>query len=298
MPFNITTAGGGGGGGAVGNFLASDGTTTIASGDSVVFDHADGPGTTILTLIADGDGGTTDSDMLLNVRNSNDSFPDDLFSIGAEHVGGASYSWGFINFKGKHQGSGTELADVRLGLTSAAFNRIEFTGATAIDMNGYVIASDYRVGTGTVFTGYNEGQGGSATGTVRIYSGFAGGDVALGTASGPDDVWSLENHKFSSTLEQDVNDAGVGARLNQQGAGETLILQSNSIDIATFSENTTILGSGQLQTEATSGFPYIPSCSGVPTGDPITVEGMVPLVADSESDKLYIHSGGSWVILN
>ena len=292
VPAWVAAAGGG-------NFIASDGTTVIGAGDAVALDHADGPGTTVLTLNADGDGGTTDSDAIFRLRNVNDSYPGDLFAIGAEHVGSSSYSYGFTEYRGIHQGTGATLAAIRIGLTSSAFNRLEITGASTIDFNATVMASNYQLGSGTTFTGYNEGQGGSSTGTVRIYSGFGGGDVALGTASGPDDIWSLENHKFSSTLEQDVNDAGVAARFNQQGAGGILEVEDNGTTAFLVDANgSTRAGKASLATTATDGFLYIPSCAGAPTGVPSTVTGMLPLVVDDTSNQLYFYDGASWVAVN
>lgn len=58
------------------------------------------------------------------------------------------------------------------------------------------------------------------------------------------------------------------------------------------------MGTAAIATTATDGFLYVPSCAGVPTGTPTTKTGQVPIVADSTNNKLYIYSGGAWVILN
>lgn len=55
------------------------------------------------------------------------------------------------------------------------------------------------------------------------------------------------------------------------------------------------LGSGLIATNATSGFMYVPTCAGTPTGTPAnTPTGYVPLVVDSTSNKLYFYSNGAW----
>mgnify|MGYP000844061055 CR=1 FL=1 len=49
-----------------------------------------------------------------------------------------------------------------------------------------------------------------------------------------------------------------------------------------------------LATNATDGFIYIPSCSGVPSGVPATKSGAVPIVMDIVNSKLYAYRAGAW----
>ena len=54
-------------------------------------------------------------------------------------------------------------------------------------------------------------------------------------------------------------------------------------------------GTGLIATDATSGFMYVPTCAGTPTGTPAnTPTGYVPLVVDSTNNKLYFYSNGAW----
>lgn len=53
-------------------------------------------------------------------------------------------------------------------------------------------------------------------------------------------------------------------------------------------------GGADLDTDATEGFLYVPSCAGTPTGTPVAVIGRSPVVVDSASNKLYFYSGGAW----
>lgn len=58
------------------------------------------------------------------------------------------------------------------------------------------------------------------------------------------------------------------------------------------------IGKGVLATNATSGFAYIPTCAGLPTGTPTAIAGFLPIVIDSTNNRAYIYSGGSWRALN
>lgn len=58
------------------------------------------------------------------------------------------------------------------------------------------------------------------------------------------------------------------------------------------------VGKASLATTATDGFPYIPTCAGVPTGTPTAITGFAPLVIDSSNNKLYAYIGGAWRIMN
>lgn len=57
---------------------------------------------------------------------------------------------------------------------------------------------------------------------------------------------------------------------------------------------TTVVGSAALATTATTGFLYVPSCAGTPTGTPTSYGSSLPIVIDSTNHKLYFYSGGTW----
>lgn len=57
-------------------------------------------------------------------------------------------------------------------------------------------------------------------------------------------------------------------------------------------------GAGSLATNASTGFLYVPTCAGVPTGTPEAISGRQAVVIDSTNNKMYIYSGGAWVALN
>jgi hypothetical protein len=56
-----------------------------------------------------------------------------------------------------------------------------------------------------------------------------------------------------------------------------------------------VLSKTALATTATTGFVYVPTCAGAPTGVPVAKTGTIPLVVDSTDSKLYAYIGGAWV---
>lgn len=57
---------------------------------------------------------------------------------------------------------------------------------------------------------------------------------------------------------------------------------------------TSLLGGSALVASSTSGFPYISTISGTPTGVPDFYTGRTPIVFDTVNCKLYIYVNGSW----
>ncbi len=85
----------------------------------------------------------------------------------------------------------------------------------------------------------------------------------------------------------------VGSGL-EVGAG--LIVGNQGTGGDTGNKNTQCNGSGlEANTTATSGFVYIPTCNGPPTGSPSLAagSGQVPMIYDRANNKLWINIGGS-----
>lgn len=53
-------------------------------------------------------------------------------------------------------------------------------------------------------------------------------------------------------------------------------------------------GTAVLNVSATTGFAYIPTCDGVPTGTPEAQTGLTALVVDATNYRLYFFAGGAW----
>lgn len=71
------------------------------------------------------------------------------------------------------------------------------------------------------------------------------------------------------------------------------VLTTNGSGILSFTTLNRI-GSPSLATNATTGFAYIPTTTGTPTGTPSSIAGFAPMVVDTGADKLWIYIGGSW----
>ena len=58
--------------------------------------------------------------------------------------------------------------------------------------------------------------------------------------------------------------------------------------------NSGTIGQGTLATNATTGFGFLPTCAGIPTGVPVitpTQAGYVPVVFDTTNNKIWIYNG-------
>lgn len=79
------------------------------------------------------------------------------------------------------------------------------------------------------------------------------------------------------------------------GTNPALLISGGGSAALTWDDNqNTTVGGGAINTTATNGFAYIPTCSGTPTGVPSGKSGFVPLVVDTTNHKLYFYSGGAW----
>ncbi len=78
----------------------------------------------------------------------------------------------------------------------------------------------------------------------------------------------------------------TGSMVFYTGVSGTLT-QAMKIDSA----SNVIINTAALATNATSGFLYIPTCAGAPTGTPTSYVGRVPIVFDATNNKLCIYNG-------
>ena len=202
----------------------------------------------------------------IKLSNTGATYEFDGVMLGIDHSE-TGYSTGKIVISARHQGSGTTLGTATFELQTSNFNRLGLGGVDLyLDVSKTVVAGSFAVGTGTKFVGYNEGEGGSSTGTVRFYSAYTGGDVALGTASGADDIWSLENHKFSSTAQFadvvtiDVNDASNPAlTVDQDNAAGGWIDFVGTMGTPTNDDPTTDAPGDWVQVEIAGSTYYLPA---------------------------------------
>lgn len=105
-----------------------------------------------------------------------------------------------------------------------------------------------------------------------------------------------------------VQDTGVDKGFLQwDGTNVLLTAASGALVFSTASERWRITSAGKLLassasgglvvagaalgTSATTGFLYIPTCAGTPTGTPATETGTVAMVYDTTNNKLYVYNG-------
>lgn len=104
--------------------------------------------------------------------------------------------------------------------------------------------------------------------------------------------------QVSAYFGQAGDDTVVRSLNINSGTGTARIhLQVESTDLVLLDGTGAKLGVASLTTTATTGFPYIPSCAGTPTGTPTAVTGMVPQVWDHTNKKLYVYDG-AWIAMN
>jgi len=78
------------------------------------------------------------------------------------------------------------------------------------------------------------------------------------------------------------------------GSGTWAFYNATTDPVRMSSGGDVVVGSAALAATATSGFLYVPTCAGTPTGTPSGQTGMAPIVVDSTNNKLYFYSGGAW----
>lgn len=117
--------------------------------------------------------------------------------------------------------------------------------------------------------------------TLRVYNTFT-------------DASNYERGAFqwaSNELQIRSESAGTGIARSitiRVGAGGNLVAFFNALN------GRSIVFGELLATNATSGFVYVPTCAGTPTGGPEIYTGRAPIVIDTTNNKLYFYSGGAW----
>lgn len=179
--------------------------------------------------------------------------------------------------------------------------RQELTGCEAQDnkRHGFVfVNTKYFTATGCIADSNNwtvAGAGFRFDGAVRGY--------VTGLAYDRQTIPTQKYHVvFANSSESNIVDLSCGpwaagggiingdvgdnvARLHQAVASGASVNQTRG---------SFVLGSAALATTATSGFLYLPSCAGVPSGVPTTYTGTVPVVVDTTNSKLMVYIGGAW----
>jgi hypothetical protein len=103
----------------------------------------------------------------------------------------------------------------------------------------------------------------------------------------------LKNYKLRSVSGQFILSAADDANAVYANAIQVLANGSRILKTQMLGDAVAV-GNGVLNTTATDGFLYVPTCAGTPTGTPTGLTGYAPIVVNTTNNKLYFYSTGAW----
>lgn len=82
--------------------------------------------------------------------------------------------------------------------------------------------------------------------------------------------------------------------------GDVQIFTNNVLSVLVTEDQNVRIGVPSLSTSATDGFPYFPTCAGIPIGVPTVIAGTAAVVIDITNNKMYFYStsAAAWIALN
>lgn len=129
----------------------------------------------------------------------------------------------------------------------------------------------------------------TAGGQVTILASGAG-TVALETQNGVQ--WNAKNSGGTSVQFLVPIYSDNVTYLNFGSAGFKIRTSGTVVAAEFTASGSLVIGApNAFATTATTGFPFIPSCAGPPTGTPEAVTGKVPLIYDTTNNRLYAYNG-------
>ena len=173
-----------------------------------------------------------------------------------------------------------------------------FSANTTISGGGDTALS--RISAGVI--GVGTGAAGSIAGGLQAAT-LALGGATIGTNALAVTGTAAISGKtlFAATVGINNADPGttIGLRITGPGASTTthgiyLTDSGGNVSFDVYDNGTTLLGRASRPTTATTGFPYIPSGAGAPTGVPTVFTGMVPLYYDTTNKQFWIYDG-AWL---
>jgi hypothetical protein len=109
---------------------------------------------------------------------------------------------------------------------------------------------------------------------------------------------------FEASEGTQGNEASMVGRIAglRTGSGTSGALTFSTTNAGTLAERARIdssgnliIGTAALATTATAGFPWIPSCAGIPTGAPAApYTNAAAMVVDTTNNRLYVRVGSTW----
>lgn len=157
---------------------------------------------------------------------------------------------------------------------------------------GFTTTSATSTGTAISKTGVSSNFIADSTTTSAIYGLFSGTTTAAAAFTLTNRYGLYINNVAKGAGSTIINDYGIYIVGPTQGGtiNASIWIAAGSVVLA---------GSGAaLDTTATSGFTYLPTCAGTPTGVPaLAGTGRAAMVIDSTNAKMYGYYGGAWVDL-
>jgi hypothetical protein len=158
--------------------------------------------------------------------------------------------------------------------------------STAAGVRGSVaLTGTGNITTGCAFWGLSNVTGSGTLGNAHVY--FV--DVPAGTG-----LITSQHGLYVSNQGRAGITTSYGVRVVAQvGAGTTYALATEGGTVR-FAGGDVVMSGAALATNAATGFVYMPTCAGIPTGTPVAYPGTVPWVFDTASNKIWIYSSGVW----
>lgn len=175
--------------------------------------------------------------------------------------------------------------------TLAERMRVTAAGAVQFPSSGR-ITGDFSNGTVLSRTIFQTSTSNGNTNLTAMPNGTGNGSaIALGNTTalgtnGSQFVQLAVSSTTSSILSGTIGGTGTALPFTITVGATTNMTVSTAGNVS--------IGTASLATNATNGFPYIPTCAGTPTGAPTAITGYAPMVIDSTNNKLYFFAGGSW----
>lgn len=111
-----------------------------------------------------------------------------------------------------------------------------------------------------------------------------------------DDYLTLSDSSSTAYIGYGSASGSLLFRPPEDANGGTTAIYDAAASAVLFSASTAgvLLGSFGIANSRRTGFPYIPTCSGIPSQVPVPNTGFAPMVIDSVNTRLYFYVGGAW----
>lgn len=181
---------------------------------------------------------------------------------------------------------------------------IGFSGGTGSYPTAYLLNSDFRLSSSTIF-GFSSGINpyGSSMDVTLVRDAAANLAQRDGTNAQTFRVYNTYTNDTNyerAFLSWSSNELLIGTDKLGTGVARPVKFQTSGTTRGGITASGNVYvgsGAGDLATSATDGFLYLPTCSGAPTGTPSSITGTQPVVIDRTTNAIYTYGGTSWSAL-